>query len=218
MFINEILNLIVKSIYKLFKNSNVMAQNMRSPKDFFYSFIAKRIMLIANQKVIEDSVRRLRIRKNDIVLEIGSGNGQAIEEILKQNPKKIKVIEISPVFRNILIKKFNDKIELFENDASNLKKVINSNSIDKILLINVIYFLKPLDKYLKEFERILKSTGLIFIAAKFDAVKDFDSKVFKNKNIQDLLKVFNKYFKVSYKFLDLGDDNSKYCAICLTKI
>ena len=194
-----------------------MAENLRSPNTFFFGFIAKRLMLVGNQKVIEDSVKRLNIKSEDKILEVGSGNGQALIEILKNNPKKIKVIEISPIFRNHLKNKFGKKIEVYENDAKNLKGIINNSSIDKILLINVIYFLNPLELYLKELKRILNKDGTIFIAGKFEAVKTFDDNVFHNKKITELLKVLKKCFKVSYEFVDLGDLNSRYYAIYLKK-
>ena len=167
--------------------------------------------------MIEHSVERLNVKSEDIILEIGSGNGQALIEILKKNPKKIKVIEISPIFRNHLNNKFGKKIEVYENDAKDLKGIINNSSIDKILLINVIYFLNPLELYLKEFKRILNKDGTIFIAGKFEAVKTFDDNVFQNKKITELLKVLKKFFKVSYEFVDLGDSNSRYYAIYLKK-
>ena len=194
-----------------------MAENLRSPNTFFFGFIAKRLMLVGNQKVIEDSVKRLNIKSEDKILEVGSGNGQALIEILKKNPKKIKVIEISPIFRNHLKNKFGKKIEVYENDAKNLRGIINNSSIDKILLINVIYFLNPLELYLKELKRILNKDGTIFIAGKFEAVKTFDDNVFQNKKITELLKVLKKFFKVSYEFVDLGDLNSRYYAIYLKK-
>ena len=174
-------------------------------------------MLVGNQKVIEDSVKRLNIKSEDKILEVGSGNGQALIEILKKNPKKIKVIEISPIFRNHLKNKFGKKIEVYENDAKNLRGIINNSSIDKILLINVIYFLNPLELYLNELKRILNKDGTIFIAGKFEAVKTFDDNVFQNKKITELLKVLKKFFKVSYEFVDLGDLNSRYYAIYLKK-
>ena len=217
MVFENLLNKLAVYLHKYFKNTRIMAENLRSPDSFFFGFIAKRLMLVGNQKVIEDSVQRLNIKREDKVLEIGSGNGQALIEILKKNPKQIKVIEISPIFRNRLKKKFGNKIELFENDAKNLKGILNNNSIDKILLINVIYFLNPLDLYLKEFKRLLNKEGVIFIAAKFEAVKSFNDNVFKNKQITDLLKVLKKFFKVSYEFVDLGDLNSRYYAIYLKK-
>ena len=215
MILESLLNKVAVNLHEYFKNTRIMAENLRSPNSFFFGFIAKRLMLVGNQKVIEDSVQRLNIKREDKVLEIGSGNGQAIIEILKKNPKQIKVIEISPIFRNHLKNKFGNKIQLYENDAKNLKGIINNSSIDKILLINVIYFLNPLDLYLKELKRILNKNGTIFIAGKFEAVKTFDDSVFQNKKITGLLKILKKFFKVSYEFVDLGDLNSRYYAIYL---
>ena len=215
MILENLLNILAINLHKFFKNTRIMAENLRSPNTFFFGFIAKRLMLVGNQKVIEDSVERLNIKSEDKILEVGSGNGQALIEILKKNPKKIKVIEISPIFRNHLKNKFGKKIEVYENDAKNLRGIINNSSIDKILLINVIYFLNPLELYLKEFKRILNKDGTIFIAGKFEAVKTFDDNVFQNKKITELLKVLKKFFKVSYEFVDLGDLNSRYYAIYL---
>ncbi len=217
MILENLLNILAINLHKFFKNTRIMAENLRSPNTFFFGFIAKRLMLVGNQKVIEDSVKRLNIKSEDKILEVGSGNGQALIEILKKNPKKIKVIEISPIFRNHLKNKFGKKIEVYENDAKNLRGIINNSSIDKILLINVIYFLNPLELYLNELKRILNKDGTIFIAGKFEAVKTFDDNVFQNKKITELLKVLKKFFKVSYEFVDLGDLNSRYYAIYLKK-
>ena len=217
MIVENLLNILAINLHKFFKNTRIMAENLRSPNTFFFGFIAKRLMLVGNQKVIEDSVKRLNIKSEDKILEVGSGNGQALIEILKNNPKKIKVVEISPIFRNHLKNKFGKKIEVYENDAKNLKGFINNSSIDKILLINVIYFLNPLELYLNELKRILNKDGTIFIAGKFEAVKTFDDNVFHNKKITELLKVLKKFFKVSYEFVDLGDFNSRYYAIYLKK-
>ena len=217
MILENLLNILAINLHKFFKNTRIMAENLRSPNTFFFGFIAKRLMLVGNQKVIEDSVKRLNIKSEDKILEVGSGNGQALIEILKKNPKKIKVIEISPIFWNHLKNKFGKKIEVYENDAKNLRGIINNRSIDKILLINVIYFLNPLELYLNELKRILNKDGTIFIAGKFEAVKTFDDNVFQNKKITELLKVLKKFFKVSYEFVDLGDLNSRYYAIYLKK-
>ena len=193
MILENLLNILAINLHKFFKNTRIMAENLRSPNTFFFGFIAKRLMLVGNQKVIEDSVKRLNIKSEDKILEVGSGNGQALIEILKKNPKKIKVIEISPIFRNHLKNKFGKKIEVYKNDAKNLRGIINNSSIDKILLINVIYFLNPLELYLKELKRILNKDGTIFIAGKFEAVKTFDDNVFQNKKITELLKILKKF-------------------------
>ena len=124
MILENILNKVAINLHKYFKNTRVMAENLRSPNSFFFGFIAKRLMLVSNQKVIEDSVERLNIKSGDTILEIGSGNGQALIEILKKSSLQIKVIEISPIFRNLLKKRFGNKIKLYENDAKNLKGII----------------------------------------------------------------------------------------------
>ena len=90
MMFENLLNKLAVNLHKYFKNTRIMAENLRSPNSFFFGFIAKRLMLVGNQKVIEDSVQRLNIKSEDKILEIGSGNGQALIEILKKNPKHIK--------------------------------------------------------------------------------------------------------------------------------
>ena len=94
-------------VFRRIKNTEIMAQNMRCPKHFILGYIAKRIMLFGNQKVIEDSVARLGISNDDVVIEIGSGNGQALQEIGKKNPSKIYAVEISEGFRKVLYSRFN---------------------------------------------------------------------------------------------------------------
>ena len=90
MMFENLLNKVAINLHKYFKNTRAMAENLRSPNSFFFGFIAKRLMLVGNQKVIEDSVQRLNIKRTDKILEIGSGNGQALIEILKKKSKTYK--------------------------------------------------------------------------------------------------------------------------------
>ncbi len=41
-------------------------------------------MRFGNQKIITDSVDRLDVIEGDVIVEIGSGNGQSLNEILKK--------------------------------------------------------------------------------------------------------------------------------------
>ena len=205
-------------VFRHIKDSEIMAQNMRSPKHFIFGYIAKRIMLFGNQKVIEDSVARLGISNNDVVIEIGSGNGQALLEIEKKQPSKIYAVEISEDFRKVLFSRFNSaKITITGNDAANLASIVPDKSIDKAILINVIYFLDPLDTYLEELKRILKTSGVIIIAGKFGLAQGFDPKIFKNTNIQKIMPALEKHFAVTSTYVDLGDESSRYHAIKLTR-
>jgi len=86
-------------IYSKLKHTKLMTQNMKSPNNWFLGNIAKYLMLSFNKFVINDSVKKLNIQKNDTIIEIGSGNGQAIDKMLKLTNKKITSIEVSEKFR-----------------------------------------------------------------------------------------------------------------------
>ena len=86
---------------------------MRSPDDGFLGNIAKYLMISFNDFIINDSVKKLDVKKNDEVIEIGSGNGQAIEKILHLTKNKITSIEVSEKFRSQLIQKFSNKNVVF---------------------------------------------------------------------------------------------------------
>ena len=205
-------------VFRHIKDTEIMARNMRSPKHFIFGYIAKRIMLFGNQKVIEDSVARLGISNDDVVIEIGSGNGQALLEIEKKKPSKIYAVEISEDFRKDLCSRFNSaKITITGNDAANLASIVPDKSIDKAILINVIYFLDPLDTYLEELKRILKTSGVIIIAGKFRLAQGFEPKIFKNTDIQKIMQALEKHFAVTSTYVDLGDESSRYHAIKLTR-
>ena len=205
-------------VFRHIKDTEIMAQNMRSPKHFIFGYIAKRIMLFGNQKVIEDSVARLGISNDDVVIEIGSGNGQALLEIEKKKPSKIYAVEISEDFRKDLCSRFNSaKITITGNDAANLASIVSDKSIDKAILINVIYFLDPLDTYLEELKRVLKTSGVIIIAGKFGLAQGFDPKIFKNTDIQKIMPALEKHFAVTSTYVDLGDESSRYHAIKLMR-
>ena len=205
-------------VFRHIKDTEIMAQNMRSPKHFIFGYIAKRIMLFGNQKVIEDSVARLSISNDDVVIEIGSGNGQALLEIEKKKPSKIYAVEISEDFRKDLFSRFNSaKITITGDDAANLASIVPDKSIDKAILINVIYFLDPLDTYLEELKRILKTSGVIIIAGKFGLAQGFDPKIFKNTDIQKIMPALEKHFAVTSTYVDLGDESSRYHAVKLTR-
>ena len=86
-----------------------------------------------------------------------------------------------------------------------------------MIFINVIYFLDPLDTYLEELRRILKTSGVIIIAGKFGLAQGFDPKIFKNTDIQKIMPALEKHFAVTSTYVDLGDESSQYHAIKLTR-
>ena len=168
--------------------------------------------------MIPDCVERLNVNHGDVVVEVGSGNGQAVDEILLKNPQKVFAFEISKTFLADLRSKFsnNPKVKILDQDAKQSENVIEAKSVDKILLINVIYFLSPLDDYLLELKRILKSGGSMLIAGKFGPASQMDQSVFTNTNVEELVANLENYFSVTSEFVDLGSPISRYNAIKLT--
>ena len=102
-----------------------MTQNMRSPGNGFLGNIAKELMIVFNEFVYNDSIKKLNVKKNDNVIEIGSGNGQGIKKLLSLTSKNIVSIEVSDTFRNKLIQKFkNQNVTILSNDAKNLSNIV----------------------------------------------------------------------------------------------
>ena len=178
---------IYQLIYSQIKHTKLMTQNMRSPGNGFLGNIAKELMIIFNEFVYNDSITKLNVKKNDNVIEIGSGNGQGIEKLLNLTSKNIISIEVSDTFRNKLIQKFKKQnVTILSNDAKNLSDIVKDNSFNKLLAVNVVYFLHPIIDYAREFFRILKINGLGVLVCKFEGIKNFDDKVAPNKNLEDI--------------------------------
>ena len=71
-------------------------------------------------KKILNIIRDLgEISKNDTVLEVGPGTGNLTETILEKMPKKFVVIEKDNNLVKLLKKKFNNKIEIINEDILN---------------------------------------------------------------------------------------------------
>ena len=210
---------IYQLIYSQIKHTKLMTQNMRSPGNGFLGNIAKELMIVFNEFVYNDSIKKLNVKKNDNVIEIGSGNGQGIKKLLNLTSKNIISIEVSDTFRNKLIQKFkNQNVTILSNDAKNLSDIVKDNSFDKLLAVNVVYFLHPIIDYARQFFRILKINGLGILVCKFEGIKNFDNKVAPNKNLEDIVKAFEKAgFRVKTEFIISNNTHKEYHAIYLRK-
>jgi ubiquinone/menaquinone biosynthesis C-methylase UbiE len=197
-----------------------MTENMRSPKTIGLAWVARTLMNYSNAQVSIDIVNRMNLKTTDHVLELGVGNGLAIKEIAKISENKIIGIEISAEFRKKLLNKQLPKnIVILENDAKDLSNEIPDGSIDKLLAINVIYFLKPIEEYILEFKRILKKGGIGYLGCKFESIKNFDIEVAPNRDEGAIItQLLNLGFSASSEFIDLGEDRSRYTLIKFEKL
>ena len=115
--------------------------------------------------------------------------------------------------------KLPKNIVILENDAKDLSNEILDGSIDKLLAINVIYFLKPIGEYILEFKRILKKGGTGYLGCKFESIKNFDIEVAPNRNEKEIITQLSSVgFNVSSEFVDLGEDRSRYTLIKFEKL
>ena len=211
---------IARQTHKFLQHTEWMTENMRSPKTIGLAWVARTLMNYSNAQVSIDIVNRMNLKKTDHVLELGVGNGLAIKEIAKISENKIIGIEISSEFRKKLLNKQLPKnIVILDNDAKDLSNEIPDGSIDKLLAINVIYFLKPIEEYIFEFKRILKKGGIGYLGCKFESIKNFDIEVAPNRDEGAIItQLLNLGFSASSEFIDLGEDRSRYTLIKFEKL
>ena len=211
--------IISRWIHQILCHTELMTENMRSPKTMGLAWVARTLMNYSNAQVSTDLVNRMKLKKTDHVLELGVGNGLAIQEIAKISEQQIIGVEISKEFRRKLSRmKLRKNIVILEKDAKDLSNEIPDGSIDKLLAINVIYFLKPIEEYILEFKRILKKGGIGYLGCKFESIKNFDIEVAPNRNEREIItQLSNAGFKVSSEFVDLGEDRSRYTFIRFEK-
>ena len=211
--------IVARWIHKFLIHTELMTENMRSPKTIGLAWVARTLMNYSNAQVSIDIVNRMKLKKTDHVLELGVGNGLAIKEIAKISGNNIIGVEISAEFRKNLLKmKLPKNIVILENDAKDLSNKVPDGSIDKLLAINVIYFLKPIEEYILEFKRILRKGGIGYLGCKFESIKNFDIEVAPNRNEREIISQLSRVgFNASSEFIDLGEDRSRYTLIRFEK-
>jgi ubiquinone/menaquinone biosynthesis C-methylase UbiE len=128
--------------------------------------IATKLMNIMNQKQYKTLLKKIELKPNNIILDIGFGNGYMINVLFRQNiPIIIYGIDISGDMLNSAVSRNKQKI-----DNGSLKLFVESigktsfekDLFDKIYTINTVYFWNDLEKCFSEIKRILKPNGIFF--------------------------------------------------------
>jgi demethylmenaquinone methyltransferase/2-methoxy-6-polyprenyl-1,4-benzoquinol methylase len=112
------------------------------------------------------TIGMLKKEKPQLILDAATGTGALALEAVKLNPEKIFGIDISEDMlkigrAKIKAKKLSDKVELLEGDSENL--IFNDNKFDAVMAAFGVRNFENLDKGLKEFHRVLKPGGKVFI-------------------------------------------------------
>ena len=153
---------IVKIILNYLIKTKEFSNNLLSPNENLYGFLASKMMNFSNKKTSIHAINYLNIKRDSNILEVGPGNGWALSELIKKSPKRLIAIEISKRFiKEIKKLRFSEKIEIYEIDLIDTSNFIQDETIDYIIAINVIYFLNPLEDYLNEIYRILNKNDVV---------------------------------------------------------
>lgn len=191
---------------------------MLSPGNGLFGMLAARLMESANRRSSIDAVQRLNVQPAENVLEIGPGHGYGLAIMSEANsPGRVVAVEISERFRGILQGKGIQNLEVYDADAKDMSRFVSSGSIDKLLAMNVVYFLHPLPAYAAELRRVLKpGTGHGILGCKMMATSHGNKEYFKNKDLSDISATFRAAgLMVREERVDLGNPVESYVALHL---
>jgi len=158
------LNLLYCNRCSLIQLSHIAPQEIMYRRFYWYRSGVTRIMRLGLKNIFEESLKKVKISKNDVVLDIGANDGTLLNYYKKKN---IKTIACEPAlnFRKILKKKSHFIINNFwkkkELDKLILKYKLNKPKI--ITAIGMFYDLEEPNRFIKDAADSLHDKG-IFIA------------------------------------------------------
>ena len=209
-------------IWQMLKNLfsfKYFAENMRSPTNGVLGYISSLIMTQGNKISEEILAARLSIKTTDVVVELGPGSGWGLMEAAKKTPKRLIGVEISPRFRKELsYLQLPVKLEVYGEDAKDMSTFLNSESVDKVFGLNVVYFLDPLEVYTQELYRVMRKGGIGIFGCKFNLVNQAHSEFFKNKDKDKIMSVLKDAgFTVDIQYVTAHDFRANFHAIKFEK-
>jgi len=196
-----------------------VGNNFRNPNGIGGKITTK-IMNIMNQKQYKAVLDNISLETNDVLLDIGFGNGYLINKLLKKNNNiKIYGIDISKDMVNIVSKKYkqyidNNCLTLLLGNINN-KTTFENEMFYKIYTVNTIYFWDDLQKCFSEIKRILKPNGIfinaIYTKKQLDKTK-FSRKGFNKYSKEEMIKLTEENGMKIIKIIEIKD-NKSYCII-----
>jgi len=201
---------------------NFVGKNFGNPCGIAGKVSAK-IMNIMNQKQYKAILDNINLEPDDILLDIGFGNGYLINKLFKKNvPIKIYGIEISNDMVNNVSKNQRQFIEkgylnLYLQNIANTS--FEKETFSKIYTVNTIYFWNNMEKCFSEIKRILKPNG-IFLNAVY--TKEYLDKIiytkygFNKYSIEDIIKITEENGMKIIKAIEIKK-NKAYCILSENK-
>ena len=86
---------------------------------------------LVDQNILKIIANSTKVEQNDEIVEIGPGTGNLTEFLLKKNPKKLYLIEKDENLVNLLKNKFNENLNIINEDILKFSKknLLNNESI-----------------------------------------------------------------------------------------
>jgi ubiquinone/menaquinone biosynthesis C-methylase UbiE len=120
-----------------------------------------------NRDMNELAIQTLNPQKGDRILEIGPGNGAFVQEIFKSQDDihysaldiSGEMIKVAEQFNATFIKAGKANWHLGSSD----KMPFEENYFDKIMTVNTLYFMDPVEKHLAEMYQVLKPGGKLIL-------------------------------------------------------
>lgn len=144
-----------------------IAAQLRKPEGDFGAIVAEK-MNEGNLLMNQNTIKALNISNGDYILEIGMGNGFFVKDILSSgnvvNYIGCDYSEDMVRLSEKVNQSFKDEglAEFFHSSADQLP--VEDNSINTIFTVNTLYFWEDHSAILKEFKRVLKTSGKLIIA------------------------------------------------------
>lgn len=109
----------------------------------------------------EKIVRYLEVEKNDVVADLGAGNGYFTIPMAKKTDYPVYAIDIEPrmltLLKEVAEKESIENIHYIQSDLENIQ--LEDRSVDKMMAAFVIHEVTDPAKALREIKRILKPDG-----------------------------------------------------------
>lgn len=199
--------------------TKAVARNLLAPGQGFLGALTVNGMTKNNRRTSEHAAARLGVAADHAVVELGPGSGWGLKVLAAAKPERLIGVEISARFRaELAALDLPVNLEMQADDAVDMSAYAGADSIDRLLAVNVVYFLDPLSDYATEFHRVMAPGGRALLACKTHLIQDTHDDIFVNKDLGAIIATFDVAgFGVTSEEVDLGDPSVNYTALHLEK-
>jgi ubiquinone/menaquinone biosynthesis C-methylase UbiE len=161
----------------------------------------------------EGTLKKIGIRENDVVVDIGAGSGVFAIPAAKITNNFVYALEINEKFLEIInVKAKNEKLTNIKTMVvSDSHYDIGPNLVDLVILVTVFHEIDKKDDLLCELRRITKNTGKIAIIEFKKQQTSMGPPVSHRVSKDEVVSMFDKYGFIQSTEFSLG--NNLYCIV-----